>query len=94
MCSSGDWRSGVLEASWRVGGSSTAELAEIELMNQDPEVRLVRVSAVKQYGKDCRPPEAANIDFQGDDPEEGPITRYTMVSQVMRTLPGPSSCSP
>ncbi|AEH90897.1 DUF3182 family protein [Mesorhizobium opportunistum] len=91
--SSGIWRSGVLEASWRVGGSSSAELAAIELMNADPEIRTVRVSAVKQYGKDCRPPEAADIHFQGDDPEEGLITRYTVVLQAKRRLPGQSFSS-
>ncbi|TKD13723.1 MAG: DUF3182 family protein, partial [Mesorhizobium sp.] len=46
--SSGVWRSGVLEASWRIGGSSTAELAAINVMKQNPDIQLVRASAVKE----------------------------------------------
>ncbi|TIQ37046.1 MAG: DUF3182 family protein [Mesorhizobium sp.] len=85
--SSGAWRSGVLEASWRVGGSSTAELAALELMSKDAKVEVVRASAIKEFGTDCRPPRTAEIHFQGDDPEEGLITRYTVVRRAMRSLP-------
>jgi hypothetical protein len=86
--SSGIWRSGVLEASWRIGGSSTAELAAIKIMKQDPDIQLVRASAVKEFGTTTRLPVNADVHFQGEDPDEGPITRYTVVTHATREPPG------
>ncbi|TJV45541.1 MAG: DUF3182 family protein, partial [Mesorhizobium sp.] len=85
--SSGIWRSGVLEASWRIGGSSTAELAAIKIMKQDPDIQLVRASAVKTFGNTSRLPDNADVHFQGEDPDEGPITRYTVVTNATREPP-------
>lgn len=82
--SSGIWRSGVLEASWRIGGSSTAELAAMEAMTRDPDVQIVHVSAVKQFGNTAQLPLNAEIHFDGEDPEEGQITRYTVVTRAIR----------
>ncbi|MGX9115406.1 DUF3182 family protein [Mesorhizobium sp. BHbsci] len=85
--SSGTWRSGVLEASWRIGGSSTAELAAIKIMKQDPDIQLVHASAVKEFGNTSRLPVDADVHFQGKDPDEGPITRYTVVTHATREPP-------
>ncbi|MER9117165.1 DUF3182 family protein [Mesorhizobium sp. M0954] len=82
--SSGIWRSGVLEASWRIGGSSSAELAAMDAMKRDPDVQIVHVSAVKQFGNTAQLPLNAEIHFDGVDPEEGQITRYTVVTQAIR----------
>jgi hypothetical protein len=82
--SSGIWRSGVLEASWRIGGSSTAELATINVRKQDPDIQLVRASAVKAFGNTSRVPVNADVHFQGEDPDEGPITRYTVITHAIR----------
>ncbi|MER8508187.1 DUF3182 family protein [Mesorhizobium sp. M0199] len=82
--SSGIWRSGVLEASWRIGGSSTAELAAMEAMTRDPDVQLVHACAVKQFGNTAQMPLNAEIHFHGEDPVEGQITRYTVVTQAIR----------
>jgi hypothetical protein len=82
--SSGIWRSGVLEASWRIGGSSTAELAAINVMKQDPDIQLVRASALKEFGNSSRVPVNADVHFQGEDPDEGLITRYTVITQAIR----------
>lgn len=82
--SSGIWRSGVLEASWRIGGSSSAELAAMDAMTRDPDVQIVHVSAVKQFGNIAQLPLNAEIHFDGEDPEEGQITRYTVVTQAIR----------
>ncbi|MER9232647.1 DUF3182 family protein [Mesorhizobium sp. M0622] len=82
--SSGVWRSGVLEASWRIGGSSTAELAAMDAMKRDPDVQIVHVSAVKQFGNTARQPLNAEVHFHGEDPEEGQVTRYTIVTQAIR----------
>jgi hypothetical protein len=80
----GESRSGVLEASWRVGGASTAELAAIALFRSDPALQVVEASALKEFGKDREAPKGAVVHFQGDDPEDGPLTRYTVVTRTVR----------
>jgi len=77
-------RSGVLEASWRSGGATTAELAALELFMQDPQLQGVEVSAVKHFGAAHEPPRDAVVHFQDEDPREGPLTRYTMVKRTLR----------
>ncbi|TIP81889.1 MAG: DUF3182 family protein, partial [Mesorhizobium sp.] len=66
---------------------STAELAAITIMKQDPDIQLVRASAVKRFGNSSRLPVNADVHFQGEDPDEGPITRYTVVTHVTREPP-------
>jgi hypothetical protein len=77
-------RSGVLEASWRSGGASTAELAAMKEFMQDPTLQVVEACAVKQFGVGHEAPRKAVIHYRGDDPEDGPIIRYTMVTQKLR----------
>jgi hypothetical protein len=76
-------RSGVLEASWRSGGASTAELAALSEFVQDPTLQVVETRAVKVFGDGHETPQNAFVHYQGDDPEEGPITRYTMVTRKL-----------
>ena len=45
----GQWRSGILEASWRSGGASTAELAALAAVVESRGLQVVEASAV------CRP---------------------------------------
>jgi hypothetical protein len=73
-------RSGVLEPSWRVGGASSAELAALAAFARDPWLKMVRASHVEEYGKGRRAPADAIVEFQGDDPEAGPLLRYTIVT--------------
>jgi len=80
----GQWRSGVLEASWRSGGASTAELAALTAFAQDPALQVVEATSVKRFGSLRKPPPGAVIHFEGDDPEEGPLLRYTMVTRALR----------
>ncbi|WP_050423330.1 DUF3182 family protein [Bradyrhizobium tropiciagri] len=80
----GQWRSGVLEASWRSGGASTAELAALTAFAQDSALQVVEATSVKRFGRLCKPPPGAVIHFEGDDPEEGPLLRYTMVTRALR----------
>ena len=47
----GQWRSGVLEASWRSGGASTAELTALTAFTQSPGLQVVEASAVKEFWK-------------------------------------------
>jgi hypothetical protein len=72
-------RSGVLEPSWRVGGASSAELAAFAAFARDPSLRIVGASHVEEFGTGRRAPADAIVEFQGDDPEWGPLLRYTIV---------------
>src|SRR5262249_1755440 len=75
----GQPRSGVLEASWRVGGASSAELAALAAFARDPSLEIVGACHVEEFGKGRRAPADAIVEFQGDDPESGPLLRYTIV---------------
>jgi len=79
IAADGRARSGVLEPSWRIGGASTAELAAAAAFVRDPYLQIVRASHVEEYGRDRQPPANAVVDFQGEDPEAGPLLRYTVV---------------
>jgi hypothetical protein len=89
----GQARLGVLESSWRIGGASSAELAALGAFARDPSLQIVRASHVEQYGKGCQPPADAIVEFQGDDPEAGPLLRYTVVKPESRRLVKGSACS-
>lgn len=80
----GQWRSGVLEASWRSGGASTAELAALTAFADDPSLQVVQTTSVKHYGKSRKIPAGAAVHFQGDDPEDGPLLRYTTAARALR----------
>jgi hypothetical protein len=77
-------RSGVLEASWRSGGASTAELAAIQALAQDPALRVVEACAAKQFGTGHEAPRNAIVHYRGIDPEDGPILRYTAITGTSR----------
>jgi hypothetical protein len=77
-------RSGVLEASWRSGGASTAELAALREFAQDPTLQVVEARAVKLFGRGHEAPQNAVVHYRGDDPDDGPITRYTMVTRKLK----------
>lgn len=73
----GQWCSGVLEQSWRVGGASGAEVAALEAFHQNPGLRRVRASCVEKFGVPLPIPVGATLYYQGVDPEAGPLTKYT-----------------
>jgi hypothetical protein len=77
-------RSGVLEASWRSGGASTAELAALREFAQDCTLQIVEARAVKLFGSGQEAPRNALVHYRGDDPDDGPITRYTMVTRRLK----------
>ena len=80
----GQWQSGVFEASWRAGGASTAELAALKAFAQDPALQVVEATSVKRFGRPRKPPAGALVHFQGNDPEEGPLVRYTVLTRSLR----------
>jgi hypothetical protein len=72
-------RSGVLEPSWRIGGASSAELMALTAFARDRSLEILHASHVEEYGNGRQAPADAIVDFQGDDPEAGPLLRYTIV---------------
>jgi hypothetical protein len=68
----------VLESSWRAGGATSAELAALAAFAQDPALQIIEASAVEEFGADAKAPPDAVIHFQGEDPEAGPLLRYTV----------------
>jgi hypothetical protein len=75
----GEWCSGVLEQSWRIGGATGAELAALEAFHTQRELRAVRASCIEKFGPLEPLPASATEYFQGEDPEVGPLTKYAMV---------------
>lgn len=74
----GTWKSGVLEQSWRIGGATSAEVDALRAFNRDPARDLARVSSGERYGR-AGVPKGAEVYFCGDDPQAGPITRYSLL---------------
>jgi hypothetical protein len=75
----GQWRSGVLEQSWRIGGASGAEVAALEAFRDDPSLRVVQASTTEVYGANARVPSGAHVVFQGIDQHVGPLTKYSQL---------------
>jgi hypothetical protein len=73
----GQWRSGVLEQSWRVGGATGAELTALELFRGQPDRDRAHVRCVEVYG-DADIPQDAAIYYRGEVPEVGLLTKYTL----------------
>ena len=82
--SSGRSRSGVFEASWRVGGATPAEVAALEVFARDSSIDIVHVSSVETYGADIAPPDDAVVHFHGVDSDAGPVLRYSPVRGTSR----------
>ncbi|MBT2326658.1 DUF3182 family protein [Variovorax paradoxus] len=76
--SAGRWCSGVLEQSWRLGGASGAEIAALEIFEEQPERAVVNASCFEVYGEGVVPPPNATVYFSGIDANTGPLTKYTV----------------
>jgi hypothetical protein len=79
--SEGRPRSGVFESSWRIGGASPAELLALTKFTQDPSAQVIEAAHVAEFGKHREAPAGAVVHFEGDDPQAGPLIRYTMVTR-------------
>jgi hypothetical protein len=75
----GQWRSGVLEQSWRVGGATGAEIAALEAFRANPDLQAVHASTFEIYGESQAPPTHATVYFRGVDEHVGWLTKYAMV---------------
>ncbi len=80
MNAAGQWCSGVLEQSWRMGGATGAEIAALEAFHEDPGLRVVHSECVEVFGPLVPLPDGAVTYFQGDDPEAGLLTKYALVT--------------
>jgi hypothetical protein len=79
----GQRRVGVLEASWRPGGASPAEIVAFRALRDDQSLAVVRVSTVERYGEESRQaPDDALVHFQGSDSAAGPVLRYTRIVEA------------
>lgn len=75
----GQWRSGVLEQSWRIGGASGAEVAALQHFQAHPDCQAVRASTHEVYGLQEPVPAGARVHFDDDDAEVGRVTKYAQV---------------
>lgn len=78
----GNWRSGVLEQSWRIGGASAAELAAIRAFLQDPGLSVVRASTTEVYGEAVAVPDDAWVYYSDTDARAGRLTKYARIEAV------------
>ncbi|MGC3986840.1 MAG: DUF3182 family protein [Pseudorhodoferax sp.] len=76
----GQWRSGVLEQSWRAGGATGAEIAALEAFQADPQRSLVHASGYEVFGACDALPPGAVVYFRGVDDQVGPLTKYTVTA--------------
>ena len=67
--------SGVLEQSWRVGGASAAEIFALEAFIKNPQLQTLQAST-HEYYRDVPPPPDSICLYQGQDSEDGPLTKY------------------
>jgi len=74
----GQWRTGVLEQSWRVGGASSAEVLAIEAFANDAALQSV-IASTHEVFDDKELPADAVLFYQGDDHEVGLISKYARV---------------
>jgi hypothetical protein len=74
----GQWRSGVLEQSWRMGGASAAEVAALEAFRADESLDVVRASTTEVYATESVPADAV-VYFRGVDEHAGAMTKYVRI---------------
>lgn len=72
----GQWRSGVLEQSWRIGGASGAEIAALQAFKANPGWRWVRASTHECYADQVTLPPGARLLYDGVDPHVGRLVKY------------------
>jgi hypothetical protein len=75
----GQWQSGVLEQSWRIGGASAAEIEAAAILLQQPQRQVVDALTTEIYGPHATAPPGAVVLFHGNDPHNGPLLKYAQV---------------
>jgi hypothetical protein len=75
----GTFHCGVIDQSWRIGGTSGVEVVAVRIFKERPDVTIIRGSSFNVYGHDAVAPASALIHYQGQDSEFGPLLMYTVV---------------
>jgi hypothetical protein len=70
---------GVLEASWRIGGATPAEILALRALRDEPTFAQVRATTIERYGDGVEVPDGAVVHYRGVDDVAGPVVRYTCV---------------
>jgi hypothetical protein len=78
----GVFRCGVIDQSWRIGGTSGVEVAAARILKDRPELTFVKGSSFNVYGEDAIAPPGAIVHFQDVDHEYGPMLMYTIVESM------------
>ena len=73
---------GVLDQSWRIGGTSGVEVAAVRIFKDRNDARFVKGSSNNVYGGDAVPPPNAIVHFHDVDHEFGPMLMYTTIEDV------------
>ena len=79
----GNFYSGVLEHSWRIGGATGAELCAFEYFRKDATITCVEASTHCVFGEHTDLPPQARIQFNGRDSDFGPMKVYTVVGKIL-----------
>jgi len=75
----GQWRSGVLEQSWRIGGASGAEIAALHAFKAEPALRVVHASTREVYGEGHTIPSDAWVHYDGVDHHGQRLIKYVEI---------------
>jgi hypothetical protein len=59
-------------------------LAALAEFMRDSSVKVVEASHVEEFGKDREPSPEAITSIRLDDPQDGPMIRYTVVRRIER----------
>jgi hypothetical protein len=78
----GNFYSGVLEQSWRIGGASSSEVAALQIFKNNPTATVVEASSYQIYGTVNSMPASANVFYNSIDPEFGAMQIYQIVHEV------------
>jgi len=78
----GQQHCGVLDQSWRIGGTSGVEIAAIQIFKERPAVKLIKGSSVNVYGHHAGSPDGAIVHFDDVDAEFGPMLMYTIIENI------------
>jgi hypothetical protein len=81
----GQWHSGVLEQSWRIGGASAAEVAALAAFKNNSDMKIVRASTTEIYGKVAALPQGAALHYQGVDERAGPLVKFSRLESYAGT---------
>jgi hypothetical protein len=78
----GEVKTAVLEQSWRAGGATPAEVLALEAFKQEPSLVAVDAASYEVFGQASVDDRSAFVCFAGEDPREGPMTKYAKLEAM------------